>query len=105
MTTDILVHLTIPIINPEVRTKMAKRFNEIHDQTFKQEVGIHFHPEDGTTHGSIKPMEHGSEFSWANTQFFFIPCNWSYEHALETQKNIKQVLKEFGMKARTTVSY
>ena len=104
MTTEIDVKLSIPIINPEVRTKMAKRFNEIHDQTFMQTVN--YTPQkDGSMKGETKAMEHSPEFIWVDSQFFYIPCHWSYEHAIETQINIKQVLKEFGMKGRTRVSY
>jgi len=103
MTHSVEVSLHIPIINPEVRQKLDEEFRQLHDQTFKQEVNIKPQKE-GSMKGEVKEMKHGLGI-WVDAQTFFIPCHWDYNHMVQTQKDIKKVLKKFGLKARTRLSY
>jgi uncharacterized membrane-anchored protein len=106
MTIDVEVHLSIPIINEQVRKKLERKFNAIHDQTFKQRVNYNA---SNDFKGEVKEMRHDGntepKWIWVDTQTFFIPAHWDIEHAKHTQKDIKQILREWGkVKFRTRVS-
>jgi hypothetical protein len=102
MTVEVEAHLSIPIINEQVRKELEQKFNAIHDQTFKQRVNYN---KSNNFQGEVLEMKHQDHWIWVDAQTFFIPAHWDIDHAKQTQNDIKQILREWGkVKFRTRIS-
>ena len=91
-------------LTPEDEVKINKRFREVHNIHFKQWVDQT--PKNGFK-GEPREMDHDAGFwDYEGKREMGIPCHWDYDHMIQTQKDIKKVLKELGYTGiRTRVSY
>jgi hypothetical protein len=87
----------------EQEKMINQEFEKIHDQTFKQEVNININ----TWKGELLEMRHGVNFDlYPNHIEIDIPCHWSYNHLIQTAKDIVSVIKTLNISySKITLSY